>query len=220
MSIPQLIKTNDGSHTLYNEKVGEYYHSTFGAIQESQHIFIAPGLDYAAGKMDQLNVLEIGFGTGLNALLALKWALEHQKVVRYVGIEAFPLDPSLINDLNYASLLGLPEDLLHQLHHPSHEVQIRDCFSFSLRYQLFEDVAFTDLHFDVVFFDAFSPDVQPEMWTEKGFERIYRSMKTGGVLTTYSCKGSVKRALKSVGFQIEKLAGPPGKREFIRAQKH
>lgn len=214
------ILTADGSHTLFNSETGEHYHSTFGAITESEHIFIRAGLGAVLKEKPELNVLEIGLGTGLNALLALQWAEENKKRINYHALEAFPLEQETIEKLNYAEVLEINTQDFLKIHALGNlKSLISNRFSFSCDHVKLEHASFPLNQYDVVFFDAFSPDVQAEMWTEVSFRKIFKSMKKGGVLTTYSCKGIVKRALKASGFQIEKLPGPPGKREFLRACK-
>lgn len=214
------ILTSDGSHTLFNQEAGEHYHSTYGAITESGHIFIQAGLDALASKKEQIRVLEIGLGTGLNALLALRWAEKHNNVLNYFAVEAFPLEQKIVSKLNYAELLGLSRTKFAAIHRARNkQIQISEHFFFEFRQITLQEAVFSPERYDLVFFDAFSPEAQPEMWTTACFEKIARAMKTGGLLTTYSCKGAVKRALKAAGFKIEKLPGPPGKREFLRAVK-
>ncbi len=214
------ILTSDGSHTLFNHKVGEHYHSTFGAVTESEHIFIRAGLDAMPLELKKISVLEIGLGTGLNALLALKWAEKQKRAIGYFAVEAFPLEKEIVSKLNYAEVLGVASEKFIAIHAAKNRiVEISGYFTIESRQITLQQAVLPPNHFDVVFFDAFSPDVQPEMWTEACFVKIAESMKTEGVLTTYSCKGTVKRALKAAGFQIEKLPGPPGKREFLRAVK-
>ena len=214
------ILTSDGSHTLFNPETGEHFHSTFGALTESEHIFIRAGLDVIPSKIKPVNLLEIGLGTGLNALLALRWAEKYKREVNYFAVESFPLEKEVLLKLNYPEILGVDPKKYVAIHAAKNKkVQLSDCFSFSFQHVSLQKVIFPQDHYHLVFFDAFSPDVQPEMWTEDCFEKIAKSMKRGGVLTTYSCKGTVKRALKAAGFQIEKLPGPPGKREFLRAVK-
>ncbi len=205
------IITLDKSHTLFNEQIGEHYHSTFGAIQESEHIF---------NNKSDINILEIGFGTGLNALLTLKFARGHNLKTNYHGIEAFPISIEQAMMLNYPELIGIEQDVFIKMHESGEENKAISR-SFVLKKSLIklEDTKLPENFFDLVYFDAFSPDSQPELWTEEIFQKIYDSMRTDSILTTYSCKGIVKRALKSAGFQIEKLPGPPGKREFLRALK-
>ena len=211
------VKTRDGSHTLFSEMAGEHYHSTYGAVQESGHIFIRAGLEGYRKPVEELHVLEIGFGTGLNALLTLMWAEKNRQKVRYLGVEAFPLPEETVKKLNFSSFLGQPESNLLSLHRSRHRKAVTSFFSMELLIRKFQDFFAESNIFDVVFFDAFSPESQPEMWTQEGFAKLFHALSDGGVLVTYSCKGTVKRALKAAGFRIEKLPGPPGKREFLRA---
>jgi len=214
------ILTSDGSHTLFNAKTGEHYHSTFGAVTESEHIFIRAGLDALPAGKEQINILEIGLGTGLNALLAFRWAEKHNRQIDYFAVEAFPIEEQVVSELNYSDVLGVDARILPGIHGAKNKkVSLSDYFSIEVQHTTLQEIHFPEERFHLVFFDAFSPDTQPEMWTEACFEKIAKAMKQGGILTTYSCKGTVKRALKATGFQIEKLPGPPGKREFLRALK-
>lgn len=217
MNSEMPIQTKDGSHTLFNEAAGEHYHSVFGAIQESEHIFIRTGLEAKQTFPEVLQVLEIGFGTGLNALLTLKWAEDDHQSVQYVGIEAFPLTETILKQLNYAAMLHIEPSLFLKIHQSITRQQITPYFSLQVFHEKFQDFLPGKNRFHVVFFDAFSPDSQPEMWTKEGFIKLHDALISGGTLVTYSCKGSVKRALKAAGFSLEKLPGPPGKREFLRA---
>lgn len=211
------IRTKDGSHTLFSEAAGEHYHSVFGAVQESEHIFIRAGLEAKQAFPEVLQILEIGFGTGLNALLSLKWAEKHRQQVQYLGIEAFPLAASVLKQLNYAEILQMDQNVFLQMHRNTTQQQITLHFSLQVLHDRLRDFLPEKDRFHVVFFDAFSPDSQPEMWTEEGFVKLHDVLIPGGTLVTYSCKGIVKRALKAAGFSLEKLPGPPGKREFLRA---
>lgn len=217
MNIETLIKTKDGSHTLFNETAGEHYHSVFGAIQESEHIFVRAGLEAKQSFPEVLHVLEIGFGTGLNALLTLKWAEDNNQPVQYLGIEAFPLTETTLIQLNYAEMLHIEPSLFLKMHQSITRQQITPYFSLQVLPEKLQDFLPEKNRFHVAFFDAFSPDSQPEMWAEEGFVKLHNALISGGILVTYSCKGSVKRALKAAGFSLEKLPGPPGKREFLRA---
>jgi tRNA U34 5-methylaminomethyl-2-thiouridine-forming methyltransferase MnmC len=220
MDEPKLILTGDGSHTLFNHDINEHYHSTYGAIQESKHVFIRAGLEYAGISIDSINLLEIGFGTGLNALVAMQWADEHKKTIEYTSLEAYPISKEIAENLNYTDLLNLDRATFFKMHFESAErTTLSEYFSIQLLIGRIQEITLQTAHFNVVFFDAFSPVVQPEMWTEDVLQKIAVSMKRGGVLTTYSTKGIVKRALKNVGFKIEKLPGPVGKREILRAAK-
>ncbi len=205
--------------TLFSLMAGEHYHSTFGAIQESAHIFIRAGLDPFIGKKETIHIFEMGFGTGLNALLTYLRSEDTGQKIYYYGLEAFPVSMETVKELNYAELLNTDMDLFLKLHKSDSSATISPGFFFEKKINTLEKSILPSDTFDVVYFDAFSPEAQPGLWTSEIFEKIFRAMKTGGVLTTYSCKGTVKRALKAAGFQLEKLPGPPGKREFLRATK-
>ena len=214
------ILTTDKSHTLFNENIGEHYHSTFGAVQESEHIFIEAGLKYITESKTEISILEMGFGTGLNALLSFKYALENNLTIDYFGIEAFPIQMGDAAKLNYPTILGMEKEFFLEMHKfDEGNIEISKRFSLQKKLCKLEETNLPSEKFNLVFFDAFSPEVQPELWTVDVFEKIFAAMKSGGVLTTYSCKGIVKRALRSAGFKIKRLPGPPGKREFLRAEK-
>jgi tRNA U34 5-methylaminomethyl-2-thiouridine-forming methyltransferase MnmC len=220
MNSRQIVKTEDGSSTLYNSILKEHYHSTFGALQESRHVFIKAGLDHLQTKREPINILEVGFGTGLNALLALLWASENKRTINYTGVEAFPIAIEMAKKLNYPVLLNTGRGYFLKMHSSvAGEVALSECFNFNLKIGLIQEIELEDSFYDLVFFDAFSPDTQPELWTQQVFSKLNKAMKMNGYLTTYSTKGIVKRALKSAGFSIEKLPGPPGKREILRATK-
>jgi len=220
MDSSNIVLSKDGSHTLFSSRFGEHYHSSFGAIQESMHIFIEAGLKSVTFQNSRLNVFEVGFGTGLNALLTFRHALLNDFSVNYYAVEAYPVVNEVVTGLNYPVLLEVDQEVFASMHHSSGKLTaITPFFNLALMPVRLQDVQLESDYFDIVYFDAFSPDTQPEMWSVSCFEKIYKAMKRGGVLTTYSCKGSVKRALKSAGFDIEKLPGPPGKREFLRARK-
>lgn len=222
-AILKIVECEDGSHTLYREDLDEHYHSVFGAFSESKHIFINAGYAYLSRNLSDLNILEVGFGTGLNAFLTFFEAEKDHINIKYTGVEAFALSDELISKLNYADLHKAEKakvvfDLIHK---SPWNVSSNLSSNFILKKieSKIEDVQLPQNAFDLVYFDAFAPDVQSELWTAELFKKIYNSMKDGAVLTTYSCKGDVKRALKSVGFTLEKLPGPKGKREFLRATK-
>ena len=214
------VVTGDGTHTLYSTRFGEHYHSSFGAVQESEHIFIEAALAPVAEKTITINLFEAGFGTGLNALLAYRFAENRRININYVAVEAYPVTMEVVKQLNYPVLTDVNPELFWKMHGiKNRNIEVSSRFNLTVYESTLQDYRFNDGFFDVVFFDAFSPESQPEMWRQSCFDRIYAGMKTGGVLTTYSSKGIVKRALKAAGFSIEKLPGPPGKREFIRAVK-
>lgn len=215
--------TADGSHTLFVPELNEHYHSTNGALQESLLVFIKNGLHFVPECLKEINLLEVGFGTGLNALLTVIEAKKLRRKINYVAIEPEPVDSEIINHLNYASVIGGTEatGYYRKLNeagwvYPSF---LSDYFIISKIQAKLEDVTLSEKQFHLVYFDAFGPDVQPELWTENIFTQLYNCMKPDGILVTYSCKGNVKRALKSSGFRIEKLPGPVGKREVLRAIK-
>ncbi len=214
-----IITSQDGSHTIYDEEIDEHYHSVFGAYTESQHIFIENGLNFS--KLNPVKILEIGFGTGLNAFLALMESYKNNRYIIYDSIELFPLEMNIAKKLNYAKHLA-PSFSSHfiELHSCewNKQNQITKSFLFNKILGNVLEINFSD-NYDVVFFDAFSPEKQPEMWDKKLFEKIYNVMNTGGVFTTYCAKGIVKRTLKETGFKVELLPGPPGKRHIIRALK-
>ena len=215
--------TSDGSHTLFVPALNEHYHSKHGAVQESQLVFIANGLNHVPDCQKEINLLEIGFGTGLNALIAALEALKEKKIITYVGIEPYPVANELIAGLNYATVLGGTEatGYYQKLHQAgwSYPVYLSDYFILSKLQAKLEDIALREEQFHLIFFDAFSPETQPELWTDEVFEKMYACLKPFGILVTYCCKGTVKRALTKAGFTVEKLPGPPGKREVLRAVK-
>ncbi len=221
MTKSRILLTKDGSHTLYNSEVCETYHSGFGAIQESNHIFINNALVPAIKPYKgELRILEIGIGTGLNVLLTYQLMKKSNIMVSYVGFEPFPLSKDEVQKLNYFQILNIPKETFCLIHSEVNiEVRLSDRFVLTKHKSKIEEEELVNNYFDVVYFDAFSPNAQPELWTAELFRRVYNSMVVGGIFTTYSCKGSVKRSLKEVGFQIEKIPGPPGKREFLRGIK-
>lgn len=217
----KIITTEDGSHTLVSSIINDTYHSIHGAIDEAELVYIKNGFQYIVDKgLREIFVLEIGMGTGLNCFLTVNKSIELDLDIRYYAIEAFPIDLACIEQLNYPNLKG-NKDLFLQIHKskPAEWCSITNKFSLFKDIAKVQDVELPENNYDVVYYDAFGPDKQAEMWTANIFSKIYQSMKSGSVLVTYSTKGDVKRALKSVGFTIEKLAGPKGKREVLRALK-
>ncbi|MGZ4054200.1 MAG: tRNA (5-methylaminomethyl-2-thiouridine)(34)-methyltransferase MnmD [Bacteroidia bacterium] len=221
-----LIKTADGSHSLYVKDLDEHYHSIHGAIQESIHVFINTGLKFIAEKnKSEINILEIGFGTGLNALLTCMEAEKSDLKINYTSLEAFPLSIDLTNKLNYVDLLSSEKkdlqntfDLLHSCEWEK-DIAISKNFILHKIKNTLQEIRFEN-SFDLIYFDAFGPRVQPEMWKEELFSKIYSATKQDGCLVTYCAKGEVKRTLKKVGFVVETLPGPPRKREMVRGIKN
>jgi len=215
----ELILTEDGSNTLYVPEIDECYHSSHGAIQESRHIFIEAGLKHCSKK--EIKVLEIGFGTGLNAFLTLIEAEGSSKKIHYTSLEKYPVEIEKALQLNYPEELS-PENrnVFEKLHTSewNQDIQINSSFKLKKTVADFTCYMFDD-QFDVVYFDAFSPEKQPEMWSEELFKKIYDHCHPEAILTTYCAKGVVRRAMQAAGFTVERLAGPPGKREMLRGQK-
>jgi tRNA U34 5-methylaminomethyl-2-thiouridine-forming methyltransferase MnmC len=212
--------TADGSSTLVIEEWGEPYHSRHGAIREAYHVFIEMGLRHCA--LPSVSILEMGFGTGLNALITLKEATALKKSISYTGIEAYPVTMNEVAALNYIEQLsaGQYHEAFHAMHSGPWEtpLAISDTFSLIKKKCDFKEVK--DAYcYDLVYFDAFGANVQPGLWTEVIFGNMFAALRDGGVLVTYAAKGSVRRAMQAVGFLVERLPGPPGKREMLRAVK-
>jgi len=212
-----LVDTGDGSHSLYVPLLDEQYHSRHGAIQESQHVFLDMGL--APREESHVRILEIGFGTGLNALMT---ALAPSQAIDYIGVEAYPLQVAEAAQLNYASLVPDGQPVFAWLHESPWgewsncpQVEGFRLFKMQDRFESFE----LDEGVHLIYFDAFAPEKQPELWTEEIFHKMARLLLPGGNLVTYSAKGAVRRTMQSVGLTVEKLPGPPGKREMLRALK-
>ena len=218
-----VIITADGSSTIYLPEWDEHYHSKHGAIQEAYHVFIKHGFDYLLEQgYEEISILEIGFGTGLNALITCAESEKSAISVDYYGVEAFPVSVEEIMTLNYVTELKAESNtsLFENMHQVSwgESHKLASQFSLTKQNKFFSDI--DDLsQFNLIYFDAFGARVQPELWTEAIFQKMFDALKPHGVLVTYSAKGSVRRAMQAVGFSIEKLPGPPGKREMLRATK-
>lgn len=213
-----LIVTADGSHSLYNSLIDEHYHSIHGSIQESKHIFIDAGLKSIEKK--EINILEIGFGTGLNALLTYIEAKKSDLYINYSAIEKFPIPENIFKKLNFAELsdTGFNEFLMMHNCIWNNEVKIDGNFTFEKILCDVRDATFQKC-FDLVYFDLFSQKKQPELWTNQVIENILQTIKPNGVFVTYSANGMLKRILETAGFQVFHLSGPPGKRVFTKAVK-
>ena len=216
----KIIITSDGSTTIHLPEWDEQYHSKHGAIQEAQHVFIKNGLSLF--EKESIAILEIGFGTGLNSFITFLEASKFELKVDYVGVEAYPVSTDEIKKLNYVSELNANNVglVFEKMHQQDWEIinEISSNFSLMKQQKFFKDIEDVDTY-NLIYFDAFGAKVQPELWTEEIFELMFRSLKKDGVLVTYSAKGSVRRAMQSVGFIVERLPGPPGKREMLRATK-
>ena len=218
-----IITTSDGSKTIQIEGWNEQYHSIHGALQEAKHVYINAGLKTfleRQPKQNALTVLEIGFGTGLNALLTALESLNISQEICYHGIEAYPVEAEELQALEYHTLIGSDPFLFQNIHNCSwHEThKILPHFSIVKRQAFFSDIAEFNA-FDVIYFDAFGPRVQPDLWIESIFKKMYEALRPNGILVTYCAKGSVRRCMQAVGFEVERLPGPPGKREMLRAIK-
>ena len=215
----KLKITEDGSHTLYVPELDEAYHSIHGAIRESMHVFIKHGLRTTTTA--DLRILEIGFGTGLNAILTLSEASQSGQRIYYHAVEKYPLSKSEYQKINFSEVRSdLPQDLFLAMHLApwGKTAEIGPGFDLYKESTDFRSMEATG-PFDLVYFDAFDPQKQPYLWTEEVFSSIAQSVRQGAVLVTYSAKGSVRRALISSGFEVQKVSGPPGKREMVRAIK-
>ena len=217
-----LFETEDGSHSIFSEQYGVSYHSKYGAIQETQHVFINAALRFKAVVQKEISILEIGFGTGLNAYMTLIEAEKRDLLIKYTAIEAYPITLQQATALNYPTLLNKATTQAEFLQMHSADwattLPITEQFQFIKQQIKFETIDY-DHQFDIIYFDAFAPNSQPELWEAAVLGTMYKALKEDGVLVTYCAKGVVKRTLKAVGFQIEALKGPPGKREMTRAIK-
>lgn len=227
----KIIPTEDGSVTIFIPEWNESYHSKHGAVQEAFHVFIRNGLDFLNDK-NEISILEIGFGTGLNALITLTETFGKNQKIHYTGIEKYPVSKEEISLLNYAvsikefhPKMKLEQNDIQYFYDELMMAQWNEFVEINSNFKLkkiqadFLEFNYPENKFDLVYFDAFGARVQPELWTGELFEKIYKSMKTDAVFTTYSAKGSVRRALKSVGLKVEKRPGPPGKREMLIGKK-
>lgn len=217
----KIIKTSDGSSSVYLPEWDENYHSKHGAIQEAYHVFIKNGLDLFEDNSD-INILEMGLGTGLNCIITYLESKKRNLRISYLGLEGYPLDIEMILELKHLEQLQAEhESIVYQEILNSDwntKQQITDHFYLTKEQVMFEDFdqrAFADL----IYFDAFGARVQPELWTEAIFKKMYEALNENGVIVTYAAKGSVRRAMQAVGFEVERLPGPPGKREMLRGKK-
>lgn len=217
----KIIVTADGSKTIQIEDWDEQYHSKHGAVQEAYHVFIEHGLRLFSDQ--HIHLLEIGFGTGLNALITYLEAPNRNLSIDYIGVEAFPVTNEEVVQLDYCEQLGAKnaKNAFHEMHNSPWEEpkNLTDTFSLTKQKKDFRDIQDENL-FNLIYFDAFGARVQPDLWTEDIFKIMYNALVKEGVLVTYAAKGSVRRAMQAVGFTVERLPGPPGKREMLRAIKN
>lgn len=214
--------TADGSVTIAIPELNVTYHSKHGAIQESMHVFIEAGLRPLLHRQETITIFEMGFGTGLNALLTGIEATKHQQKINYQTVEAFPLEKEMIAQLNYCEQLQQPElkPFFEQLHStPWNEpIQLNPWFSIQKNHTTLFNLS-TSQPVNLIYYDAFAPGAQPELWTAEAFTQLFNMLTAGGILVTYCSKGDVRRAMQAAGFLIEKIPGPPGKREMVRATR-
>ncbi|MBA9079360.1 tRNA (5-methylaminomethyl-2-thiouridine)(34)-methyltransferase MnmD [Rufibacter quisquiliarum] len=219
----EVRQTKDGSTTLFVPELNEHYHSVHGALQESLHVFIKMGLEATLHRLPTVRVLEVGFGTGLNALLTLQHSRLTGATVRYDTLEKYPLAPEVVQQLQFEKFILNPEllDFFLPLHAAPWEQPVAVSPQFTLRKLETDLEAFAPApeHYDLIYFDAFAPEKQPHLWTDAIFQKMYDCLAPGGTLVTYCAKGSFKRSLKAAGFAVEALPGPPGKREMTRGVK-
>lgn len=216
----EIITTSDGSKTIFLPDWNEQYHSKHGAVQEAMHVFIKNGF-YNVAK-EQINILEIGFGTGLNAFITFLEIQNSTKKVKYTGVDHYPIPNEELEQLNHLSMLDAQkfEKEYHKLQtcNWEEEIAISENFTLKKSAERFENLRYQK-EFDLIYFDAFGPRVQPDLWTEEIFQNMFNALTAAGTLVTYCAKGSVRRTLQTIGFEIERLPGPPGKREMLRATK-
>lgn len=219
----QFIITNDGSHSLLNTELNETYHSVHGALQESVHVFIKMGLEPLVDRgVKNISILEIGFGTALNALLTMKEALKHPDLtIQYTSLEAYPLPEEIWSKLNYTDSIGLQEyfQKLHQANWNIPELILPD-FKLLKLHQTLQQAAFESNSTDLIYYDAFAPSKQPELWTIEMLSKVVSTLRPQGTFVTYCAKGQLKRDLKELGLAVETLQGPPGKKEMVRAVRN
>ena len=213
----KIINTDDGSSSLYLPSMNETYHSKFGAQTESMHVFINAG--YKQLHKNNIHILEIGFGTGLNVFLTYKQHIYDKKTIYFETIEKFPLHKSIYTKLNFTQSTA-EKSIFYKIHESEWQKDIYIDDNFVLCKKEVDLINYnSDKHFDIIYFDAFDPAKQPELWTEDVFDKMYKLLNNNGILVTYSAKGIVRRAMQNVGFKVERIPGPPGKREMMRAIK-
>lgn len=216
----EVVVTGDGSKTIHMPELNESYHSTHGALQEAEHVFIKYGLDQL--EKESIDVFELGFGTGLNAILAYRFSKQNNVHISYVGVEAYPVSMEMLEALNYTDFLTADEKKIFlEMHNADwgSKVELSDQFTFQKIEEKIEDSKVGEDTMDIVFFDAFGPRTQGSLWKPVILEKMAKMLREKGVLTTYCAQGQFRRDLKSVGFDVTKVPGPPGKREMTVAIK-
>ena len=216
----EIIQTLDGSTTIHLKEWDECYHSKHGAIQEAQHVFIKNGLSLFPNQ--SVSILEIGFGTGLNAFISFLESSKLNQSINYVGVEAYPVNATEVLAMNYVDELNAKsqKEVFEKMHESkwNEKIELTAEFELTKRKQFFDEIDDVE-QFDLIYFDAFGYRVQPELWSTAIFQKMYTALRPGGKLVTYAARGVVKRSMIEVGLTVEKLTGPPGKREMFRASK-
>ncbi|MFP4023695.1 MAG: tRNA (5-methylaminomethyl-2-thiouridine)(34)-methyltransferase MnmD [Thiohalospira sp.] len=215
----KIIYTKDGSSTIYSTEFNDHYHSVFGAINESKHVFIEAGFNFL--NTQSIKIFEVGFGTGLNALLTFLESTKKNIMVDYTAIELYPLTQDIIQQLNYTQFLSKEaKEIFEKIHKVSwnKKNKISNYFHLTKVKNNFNDYIFKE-KYNLLFFDAFAPEKQPDLWSLQNFTKIYNALEHNGILTTYSSKGLVKRNIRNAGFHLQRLPGPEGKRHMLRAIK-
>ena len=221
---PKIEVTKDGSNTLLHPKFNTHYHSIFGAIEESNHVFIDAGLKFIKTNLqnDTCRILEVGFGSGLNAFNTLISSEELALNIDYVGVEQYPISIETVSQLNFPKAFKRKDlqSTFYKMHDTEWEKSVKISKNFTLEKRQQDIFNFKDEnHFDLIFYDAFGPGSQPELWTAPIFEILFKSLKDQGVLVTYCAQGAARRAMQSVGFTVQRCPGPPNKRHMLRAIK-
>lgn len=216
----EIIQTKDGSTTIFFPDINETYHSKFGAIQEAYHVFIKMGFE--TQTQESLSILEVGFGTGLNAFITFLEAKKTNKIINYVGVDAYPVSLNEISKMNFVTHLDAisDENVFNSMHNSiwNEKIVLSKNFVLTKRQQFFQEI--NDINsFDLIYFDAFGYRIEPELWSIEIFKKMYDALKPQGVLVTYACRSSIKNDMIALGFEVEKLPGAPGKREMLRATK-
>lgn len=213
----ELKTTNDGSKTLFVPELNEHYHSIHGAYNEAIHVFIKSGLEFM--NLESFKVFEVGFGTGLNSWLSAEYSKSNKVQIDYHCIEKYPVPIELAQQMNFTESEE-SKLLFDKIHSVDWELSntISDYFTIT-KYQADLDIFHVPEGLDLIYFDAFAPEKQENMWTDKIFQKMFDSLKSGGVLVTYCAKGIIRRRMQSIGFEVSRIPGPPGKREMLRAVK-
>lgn len=220
----KIITTKDNSKTLLISEMNETYHSTHGALTEALHIFIENGIKQFSKNNSPISIFEMGFGTGLNAILTYRFALKNNTSINYTTVEKYPVNSNEINTLNYKQLLNLTNkenEIYTKMHtlEPLRAHQLNKTFSFTSIYNDIKETKLKPNTFNLIYFDAFAPQHQPHLWEENILKKMHLALKPNGFLITYCAQGKFKRTLKAIGFKVEALDGPPGKREITKAIK-